>query len=343
MAVLQGARYLSAPNAGGLLEFPERGAIKAFDGDPSTVWAADRYFHPRERWIEIGFDQRRDVPSVELLPLRDSARSGDRGGRERQALRRAARAQPRSRWTSRTSASVRITLTGVDQPQDTDLRGNGGLREIRIPGVKLRESLRPPVLGRAGARRAATPSRVGLTYLFERTTADAPFRRDRQTGSPLLELAKNRTDAEDQIDRVVFAPAARSYEAERLGAPGGRRARLDARPPRRAARRGRASTRRAASTTCRRHRASSAFDADPDTAWIGIWAPPAAAQPVDLRGGPPGRSWCRACGWSRRALAVRRPTRVRLSWPGGATPPLDVGADGARRAARAGARAPRSA
>ena len=100
---------------------------------------------------------------------------------------------------------MRITLVGVRQPQDTDLRGNGGMREIRIPGVSVRQSLRPPVLS-AQALGGRDLSRVGLTYLFERTTADDPFRRDRQTGSPLLELAKNRTDAEDQIDRVVFAP-----------------------------------------------------------------------------------------------------------------------------------------
>ena len=68
---LQGARYLRAPSSGGLLEFPEYGAIAAFDGDPDTVWAADRYLHPRERWIEIGFDRPRDVPYVDLLPVRD--------------------------------------------------------------------------------------------------------------------------------------------------------------------------------------------------------------------------------------------------------------------------------
>src|SRR4029453_960555 len=71
VAVLKGASYVRAPNAGGLLEFPERDAIKAFDGDLSTVWAADRYYHPRSRWIEIGFDKPRDVPYVSLLPLRD--------------------------------------------------------------------------------------------------------------------------------------------------------------------------------------------------------------------------------------------------------------------------------
>ena len=325
VAVLQGARYLKAPNAGVLLEFPERGAIKAFDGDPSTVWAADRYFHPRERWIEIGFDRRRDVPWIELLPLGDSrgqVTEVDVNGRRfdvRPGLNRIP--------VDLEDVSVlRITLTGVDQPQDTDLRGNGGLREIRIPGVKLRESLRPPVLA-AQALGGRDTERVGLTYLFERTTADAPFRRDRQTGSPLLELAKNRADAEDQIDRVVFAPAARSYAASAwvhpaVDAPDSTLDRLAGLP---GAARFDSSGR---FHNLGSHRASSAFDTDPDSAWIGIWAPPAAPAPwiswtterplvVSRVRMEPGR------------LAVRRPTRVRVSWPGGATPALGVGSDGA--------------
>ena len=71
VAALDGARYLRAPSSGGLLEFPEFAAFAAFDGDPETVWAADRYLHPRERWIEIGFERPRDVPYVDLLPVRD--------------------------------------------------------------------------------------------------------------------------------------------------------------------------------------------------------------------------------------------------------------------------------
>src|ERR671915_207427 len=66
VAALRGARYLRAPNSGGLLEFPEFAAIAAFDGDLETVWAADRYLHPRERWIEVGFERPRDVPHVDL-------------------------------------------------------------------------------------------------------------------------------------------------------------------------------------------------------------------------------------------------------------------------------------
>ena len=87
-------------------------------------------------------------------------------------------------------ATLRVTITEVDQPPG-DLRGNGGLREIRIPGVRCasRCARRCSPAQALGGRDL---SRVGLTYLFERTTADEPFRRDRQTGSPLLELAKNR-------------------------------------------------------------------------------------------------------------------------------------------------------
>jgi hypothetical protein len=324
VAVLKGARYVRSPNAGGLLEFPERGAIKAFDGDLETVWAADRYFHPRERWIEIGFDRRRDVPFLELLPLRDGR------GQVTEIDVNGVRAKVRPGWNRvevglEDVAALRITLTGVDQPQDTDLRGNGGLREIRIPGVSLRQSLRPPVVS-AQALGGRDLDRTGITYLFERTTADDPFRRDRQTGSPLLELAGNRADAEDQIDRVFFAPAARSYDLSAwvhpaVDAPDSaldRLAGLDG-----AARFG--SSGRFHNLPI--HRASSAFDGDPGTAWLGIWARPAAAFPWI--------SWStgRPTTVSRLRLEapeqpVRRPTSVRLSWPGGSTPPLQVGAGG---------------
>jgi arabinofuranan 3-O-arabinosyltransferase len=213
---------------------------------------------------------------------------------------------------------------GVRQPQDTDLRGNGGMREIRIPGVSVHQPLRPPVLS-AQALGGRDLSRLGLTYLFERTTADDPFRRDRQTGSPLLELAKNRADAEDQIDRVVFAPAERSYDVSAWVHPD-----VDM-PDSKLDRMAGVFVRRFDSSgrfhDLPRYRASSAFDDDPDTAWLGIWARPAAPYPWI--------SWTskRPLSLSRlrlepARLPVRRPTRVRLSWPGGESAPLEVGADG---------------
>jgi arabinofuranan 3-O-arabinosyltransferase len=324
VAVLRGAKYLRAPNTGGLLEFPERGAIKAFDRDPSTVWAADRYFHPRQRWIEIGFDEPRDVSQIEILPLVDGR------GQVTEVDVNGVRAEVTPGWNRipldlEDVSVLRVTLIGVDQPQDTDLRGNGGLREVRIPGVRLRQSLRPPVLS-AQALGGRDLDRLGLTYLFERTTADDPFRRDRQTGSPLLELAKDRADAEDELDRVIFAPAARAYDVSAwvhpaIDAPdstldrvAGLRSRVELESS------GRFHNLPA-------HRASSAFDGDRGTAWLGIWARPAAAHPwIGWAGQRPLR--LSRLRLERSELPVRRPTRVRVSWPGGETPALEVGADG---------------
>ena len=151
------------------------------------------------------------MPYVDLYPLQDWS------GREREVEVGGVRAtlhagRNRIRLGLEKVSSLRVTITRVDQPPG-DLRGGGGFREIRIPGVSVKSSLRPPVLaGRALAGRDL--SRVGLTYLFERTTADAPFRRDRHTGSPLLELASNRRDTESRLDRLIFAPAPRRYDVD---------------------------------------------------------------------------------------------------------------------------------
>jgi arabinofuranan 3-O-arabinosyltransferase len=330
VAALQGARYLRAPSAGGLLEFPEYGPIRAFDGDPTTVWAADRYFHPRERWIEIGFDRPRDVPYVDLLPIRDWR------GIEREVDINGVSAglgagTNRIRVDLKDVSALRITITRVEQPQNTNRRGNGGFREIRIPGVRLREPLRPPILT-ARALAGRDLRRVSLSYLFERTTADDPFLRDRQTGSPLLELAENRVDPEKQIERVVFAPAARSYSADAWVQPAveARDSVLDRLAGWRGPERFNSSGR---FHNLPRLRASRAFDGRTDTAWMGIWARPSSPQPWISWKTP------RPLTVSRLRLvparsAIRRPTVVRLSSSAGATSPLRVGTDGAVRLPR---------
>jgi len=325
VAALRGARYVRAPNEGGLLEFPEYGAIAAFDGDPSTVWSADRYLHPRERWIEIGFDRPRDVPYLDVVPIDDPhgiVTEVDVNG-VKATIRPGVN---RIRVDLEDVSELRLTITGLIQPRDTDLRGSGGFREIRIPGVRLRQPLRPPVL--AGRALAGTDlRRVALTYLLERTTADEPFRRDRYTGSPTIELARNRTDPERRLDRMVLAPAARSYAVDAwvhpaVDAP-------DSLLDRLVGLRGPAAFDSSARFHNQpRHRASSAFDADPGSAWIGLWTP---------RYGPrPWISWRsrRVQSVSRLRLVaarspIRRPTLVRLSWRGGFTPPLRVSASGA--------------
>ena len=323
VSVLRGARYVRSPNEGGLLEFPEYDAIKAFDGDLSTVWAADRYLDPSERWIEIGFPKPRDVPYVDLYPVHDWSgivREVEVGG----VKARLHRGRNRIRLGLDDVSSLRLTITRVDQPPG-DLRGAGGFREIHIPGVSVRAALRPPVLA-ARALAGRDLSRVALTYLFERTTADTPFRRDRQTGSPLLELASNRRDPEARLDRLVFAPEARTYEADAWVYPAvdARDSELDRLAGVHAPLSFESSGRFHNEP---RHRASSAFDASQGTAWVGIWARPSAPFPWI--------AWTarRPLELSRLTIVpgpgrMRRPSVVRVSWPGGRTGPLRVGEDG---------------
>ncbi|MEA2420848.1 MAG: arabinofuranan 3-O-arabinosyltransferase [Thermoleophilaceae bacterium] len=324
VTVLHGATYVRAPEGGGPLPFPERSAIHAFDGDPTTLWAAARYLRPNRRWIEVGFRRPRDVPYVDLLPVHDwrgIEREVDVNGVRAKLGPGTTRIQVNLHDVSR----LRFTLTRVDQPQ-SDLRGSGGFREIGIPGVHLSETLRSPVVS-ARALAGRDLDRVALSYVFQRNTGDRPGKRDRHTGSPLLELLPNRQDSEKQIDRTVFAPAARSYDLDAWVRPS-----IDARDPqldRLAGLRG--ADRFDSSSRFQnqpRYRASSAFDADPSTAWVSVWEPPSAPKPW--------LSWSgeRPLGIDRLELtpapgAVRRPTRVKLSWPGGETPALSVGSDGA--------------
>src|SRR5215211_6920485 len=104
---------------------------------------------------------------------------------------------------------LRVLIARVVAPDDVP-DGAGGIRELRIPGVRVREALRPPVLAeRALAGRDAR--RVGLTYLFERTTGDDPFRRDPRRGSASQVLVRDRQDAERGLERIFAPPAARAW------------------------------------------------------------------------------------------------------------------------------------
>ena len=100
--------------------------------------------------------------------------------------------------------------------------GAGGIRELRIPGVHVREALRPPVLAeRALAGRDLDGT--GLTYLFERTAGDDPFRRDPRRGSAGAVLVRDRQDGERGLERVIAPPAARAWRADGWGTVDARR------------------------------------------------------------------------------------------------------------------------
>jgi hypothetical protein len=323
VSVLDGARYLRAPSIPGELQFPENGPTAAFDGDTSTAWVADRLVAPSERWIEVGFNAPRDVPYVDVEPLSDAhgvVTEVDVNGVHHSVGRGFTRIKVNLHHVSR----LRVTIDHVDQPK-VGLGGPGGFREIRIPGFRVQQLLRPPVLiGRDLA--GADLSHDGLSYVFERTTGDDPFRRNPYGTATVLNDPQDRGDAEAQIERLVFAPAARSYSVQAWVYPAVTAAdsTLDRLAGYTGPERFDSSSRFQDQPA---YRASSAFSGRAGAGWIGLWAPAEAPDPWI--------SWTtpRPLRVSNLQLApssqpVRHPTLVRVSWPGGSSTPLAVGADG---------------
>ncbi len=344
VAVHSGIAAVRAPASPGFPQFPERRPFAALDGDPATHWQADRTLARDRRWLEVTFARPRDVDHVDLLPY------DDRRGRvtEADVAGRAVRVHPgwnRVRLDLHGVRSLRVRITEPRRPR-RGTAGAGGLRELRIPGVTAHEALRPPVIAEH-ALAGHDLSRTGLTYLFQRTTGDDPFRRDPWTGSAGAELVRDRADGERGLERIFSPPAARSWTADGWAATA-----PDAPDPaldRLAGVRGLfASSARFQGNPG--FRASSAFDSTPRP-WIGSWV---SNRRVWIE-------WTTPRGETVRRLrlvpvaGVRRPTLVRLRWGPGApraggsgeggaagatprtaaaagldaaSPPLPVGADG---------------
>lgn len=322
VALYDGARSIRAPFSPGGEQFPEHRPYAAFDGNPRTVWLADRALTRDRRWIEIQFDRPRDVPYVDVLP------ESDRYGQVRELAVGQRRVRVRPGWNRLLVGGhgirrLRVRLTRVTFPPEVSKGGAGGLREIRIPGLRVVEHLRPPRLAER-ALRGSDLRHVALTYLFQRTTGDQPFRRERFTGPAQALFTIDRGDGETGLARVFRPPAARSFLADAWITPSPMAG--DDALDRLTGRRGAPSLTSSSRFQGRPGwRASSAFDGDAGTAWLGQW----------VEGAPAWLDWTlpRTLTVRRLALArprevVRFPTRVRLSWAGGATGPLAVGPTG---------------
>jgi hypothetical protein len=201
--------------------------------------------------------------------------------------------------------------------------GAGGISELRIPGVTASAALRLPVDATRGVRGADLRS-VGLSYLFERVTGDDPYHRDTTDGPRNVQRPG---DAEQTMQRVFQVPAPRRFAATAWVQPFAQTPddTLDRLAGYRGPVRATSSSRAAGEP---RWRASMALDGDPRTAWIGDWT----------AGMPPWLAVERAAPVRVTVLRlrpadqpVRRPTRVRLLWPGGSTAPLAVSAAGLLR------------
>ncbi len=320
VATYEGARYLHTPFSPAYSQFPERRPFAAFDGDPATHWQADRALEEARRWLEIGLDEPLDIDAIELLPYSDRRAKVT-------AVEVAGRMFPvRPGWNRlelglRGVRSLRVRIASIAAPADVP-EGAGGIRELRIPGARVREALRPPVLAeRALAGRDLDAT--GLTYLFERTTGDDPFRRHPKRGTAGAVLVRDRQDGERGIERRIAPPAAREWEADGWGT-------VDARAPdsavdELAGTRGGATFESSGRFEGRPGlRASRAFDGTPRP-WIGSWLDGRTAW---LEWTVPRRATVQELRLEPARETVRRPMLVRLRAGGTTTEALPVAADG---------------
>ena len=321
VAVLHGVRYLNAPLSPQFSQFPEHRPFAAFDGSPATAWLADPHLDPSRWWLEVGFERPRDVPYVDLLPYSDSAavlRGVEIAGRHFSVHD----GWNRLALNLRGAGSFRVLLSDVRE-RVSGTTAAPGIAELRIPGVSASEELRLPTLSES-ALAGSDLQRSQLTYLFERATGDDPYRRNLVHGPWSLAAIADRGDAETVMHRTFTVPGARMFDADAwvgvaAQAPDDALDRL-------AGYRGPVTATSSSRFQSRPSwRASSALDGDPSSAWIGGFIPGQAAW-LQFRS-------TREMTVSRMTLApprqaVRRATVVRVSWPGGSTPPLAVAGGG---------------
>jgi hypothetical protein len=119
--------------------------------------------------------------------------------------------------------ALSVRIAHVVQPPAGE-GGAGGIRELRIPGVRATEALRPPLLVEH-ALHGADLRRAGLTYLFDRTTGDDPLRPKVVTGARSRGLVRDQQDGERGWARAIAPPAARAWARRRMGRRGARDAR----------------------------------------------------------------------------------------------------------------------
>jgi hypothetical protein len=329
VSVLRGARYIRSPFSPGYPQFAEHRPFAAFDGDPRTYWLADAALEPRRQWVEIGFVKPLDITAIDVLPRSDAGAipvSVTVAGHKFAVHR----GWNRLRVDLHRAKSLHLLLGS----RSNGSASSGGLAEVRVPGLHVEQSRRPPTLAET-ALRGSNLDRTPFTYVFERQTGDQPFRRGSTLGSSpahpvhnpdFLEADRLRDpgDGEAQIDRVIDPPVARDWRADAwvTVSPEARDSELDRLAGYDGAVRVDSSGRFQGQP---RFRGSAAFDGDDSRPWLGRVVP----------GQRPWLSWAlprpesvtslRLVGAPQR---VRRPTRVELSWPGGSSGAVAVGPGG---------------
>src|SRR4051794_20221826 len=169
VASFHGARSISAPFSPGYSQFPEHRPLAAFDGDPRTAWLGDPGLDPSRHIVQVTFARPRDVNHITVLPRSEG------GARTVAVVVNGRRFRVGPGWTR-----LPLGLKNVDQLRlkpvsaRTHSAARGGLAEVRVPGLHVTESLRPPVLAERAPRRA-DPSRAALAVAVPRAGRANPW------------------------------------------------------------------------------------------------------------------------------------------------------------------------
>jgi arabinofuranan 3-O-arabinosyltransferase len=313
VALYSGARRVFSPVAGVSSIFPQYRAYAALDGRPETAWLADENLPPRDWYLEIELKRARDLDAIEIVPHRDRTSrtvevgvSVDGGAERRVALRPGSNRVPLGEPSVRT---LRVRILRVEGPEKR--RFAGGIDELRIPGVRVRERLRlPSELARRTSGLDLTSNEIDV--VLERTTADFPYRAGADRYNPTARVQTAMVDAEPGLERELTLPAGRDFALSgwASAAPDAPDSALDRLAGLAAGWRFRSSSRFEGVPGMR---ASSAFDGDPATSWAGDVAGGRGAW-IELRAARPLR--VDRFRLTRGPAAYAFPARVKVSSPG---------------------------
>ena len=305
----------------------------------ATYWVADRYLPRERRYIDIDFGRPVNVDRLDLLPKRES-------NTDLTEVEIAGKRYPLHRgWNPLRPGlgrvrSLRVRVTAVKAPNQIQA-GPGAIAEIRIPGVRVSDRLRPPRLAeKAAARHRPAPGFADLPVRAHHGRRSLPaFAPSRSR--PRLPCRSRATSTPRWWPTPATASRPSGGRSTRLrraptGSPPGRPwrpAAADAPLDRLAGYRGPVRVAASARWQSRpRYRGSAAFDGRDRTAWVAplrspraslSWSLPRAGDgpAADPRAGAdaaparPPRSGCAAGGRRTGALAVGRGGGVRLPRP----------------------------
>ena len=210
VATYSGLRHLRAPSGIAFALLPQYRPAALFDGRLDRPWIPGTQVQD-QRYVDLALSRPHPVDAIRVYPHVDVLGRTDRlavsvnGGKERRfTLTRGWNSLP---IDARPLRTLRLRIVGV---RGRVFVGNGGLDEVQIPGVAVRESLRLPT-DLATLARGLDLSRTPVRVLLSRVTADFPGRAGSNGEPAQLQSVLNMVDSERELHRTITLPVARAF------------------------------------------------------------------------------------------------------------------------------------